>query len=214
MAHQDKQAFIKDLAANHRRRRPLMLPSRRAMLWFSLALVLSAILMHSVQVLRPGVAGQLMHHPFFLLEVVAALLFAGMGAYVVMVCATPGERLLRGTRMVLTLLAVLFVVGLSAGFSHLAPESSAVGARHACWVEVIIYGALCLLAFLVMIRRGYVRYSWRLGLLYGLVAGLVPAALMQLACMYDPLHGLIFHYLPTVMLVPMGLVAMRLVRRK
>ncbi len=213
MAIQDQQEFIKGLAGEQRRRRPLPRPSRRAFLWFALALVLSAALMVSVQVFRPGLADQFLQHPIFLVEVVGALLFSGWGAYVAMVRATPGERLSRASMAVATATAVLFAVGMAGSFTHLAPESTADGARHACFMEVIIYGAICLLLFVLMVRRGFVRYSWKLGLLYGIVAGLVPAALMQLACMYDPMHGLIFHYLPIVVLVPVGLLAMRLVRK-
>jgi hypothetical protein len=80
-------------------------------------------------------------------------------------------------------------------------------------MEVVAYGAVCLVAFVLMIRRGVVRFSWKLGMLYGLLAGLVPAALMQLACIYNPVHALMFHYLPAVALVPLGLAAMRLIRR-
>lgn len=214
MARQDKQAFIKDLAANHRSRRPLMLPLRRALLWYVIALCVSALLMHSVQVYRPGFLGQLMHHPFFLLEIVSALLIAPLAAYLALANAVPGERVSRKASLGLVLLSLLFVISFSAGFTHLAPETSPVGARHACWMEVVVYGTLCLLLFGIIIGRGWVRFSWKLGFLYGILAGLVPAALMQLACMYNPMHALVFHYLPTVLLIPLGLVLMRAIRRQ
>lgn len=213
MAIQEKQAFIKELASSPRRRRPLMLPSRRAILWFALALLISAALMHYVQVFRPGFADQLFHHPFFLIEIVSALLIAPLGAYIVMTRSIPGERAPKSVVLGLWVLVLLFVSGFSAGFTHFAPETSTVGARHACWMEVVAYGFVCLLMFAGMVRRGCVRFSWRLGMLYGLVAGLIPAALMQMACMYNPMHALIFHYLPVVVLVPLGLLAMRIIRR-
>lgn len=214
MALKDKQAFIKELATEQRRRRPLMRPSARAMLWFMAVFIVSAVWMHSVQVFRPGFAGQLVHHPFFMIEIASALLFSAAAAYVLFTRSTPGERTSRGMKAGLWILAVLFVIGFAAGFSPLAPETSTVGARHECWLEVVKYGAFGLGLFIVMIRRGFIRFSWKRGVLYGLIAGLVPAALMQLACMFNPMHALIFHYLPVVVLVPVGLLAMRIIQRR
>lgn len=213
MAAKDKQAFVKGLATDHRRRRPLMVPSRRALLWYAIAFVISAVLMYFVQVFRPGFASQLLHHPFFLIEIASALLFSFGGAYLLLSHSIPGERGPKRLVVGLYTLAVLFAVGLVASFTSLAPESTTVGARHACWLEVLAYGAICLVVMIVMMRRGFVRFSWSRGMLYGLVAGLVPAALMQLACMYNPSHALVFHYLPTLVLVVLGLVLMRMIRR-
>ncbi len=213
MANQDKQAFIKDLTTNHRRRRPHMLPSFRALLWFAVAAGVSGVWMHSAQTFRPGFAGQLAHHPLFLLEIASAFLFAAFGAYVLMNASTPGARNTRAARFGLWILGALFVAGFASSFTHWAPEATMAGKREACWHEVVIYGGVCLLFFVVLIRRGWVRFSWRLGLLYGLIAGLIPAALMQLACMYVPAHALKYHYMPVLILVPVGLLAMRMVKR-
>jgi hypothetical protein len=214
MATKDKQSFIKDLSAKHHRQRPLMPPLRRAVIWFAAAFIISAAWMHAVQVFRPGFVSQLAHHPFFLLEIASALLLAAAGAYAAFVHAIPGERIARGTSILLWVLTSMFIISLAAGFTGLAPESSKVGARHACWLEVVVYGATVLVVFLLMIRRGWVRFSLNRGLFYGVVAGLIPAALMQLACMYDPMHGVRFHYLPVVFLIPAGLLVMRVVHRK
>lgn len=213
MAPKDREVFRKGLVESHRSRRPLMLPSRRAILWFAVALAISVAAMRFVQVFRPGFVDQLAQHPFFLIEVVSALLFAPLGSYVALARATPGERIPRSAIIGLWVLTALMAIGLGAGFTTLAPESSTVGARHACWLEVLVYGAICLLLFAGMVRRGRVRFSWSPGILYGLIAGLVPASLMQLACMYSPSHGLLFHYLPTLLLIAVGLVAMRLFHR-
>jgi len=213
MEAKDRQAFRKGLVESHRRRRPLLLPYKRALLWFAAAFVISVGAMRYVQVFRPGFAEQLAQHPFFLIEVASSLLFAPLGAYVALARATPGERIPRWAITGLWILAALLVIGLAAGFTSLAPESSTVGARHACWLEVLVYGSICLLLFAGMVLRGLVRFSWCRGVLFGLIAGLVPASLMQLACMYSPPHGLMFHYLPVVLLVPAGLVVMRLFHR-
>ncbi len=213
MAAKDKQSFISELAVDRRRRRPLLLPSLRALLWFIVAACVSALWMRSVQAFRPGFPDQLAHHPLFLVEIVSAFLFSALGAYLLLARATPGERIPRTVVAALWILGLLFLGGFASSFTHLAPEATMVGKRDACWHEVVTYGAVCMLLFVIMIRRGWVRFSWRLGWLYGLVAGLIPAALMQLACMYVPAHALKFHYLPVLILVPAGLLAMRLVRK-
>lgn len=213
MAIQDKQAFIKNLTDQHRRQRPLMLSWLRALLWFAVAVLVSAVWMYSVQPFRSGFAGQLVHHPLFLLEIGSAFLLSAWGAYVLMVRSTPGERMPRGAVATLWILAVLFVAGFASSFTHLAPEATMVGKRGECWHEVVTYGAVVLLILVAMVRRGWVRFSWRLGMLYGLVAGFIPAALMQLACMYVPSHAFKFHYLPILILVPVGILAMRAVRK-
>lgn len=213
MSTKDQQAFIKGLVANHRRRRPLLLAGKRALLWYAIAFPATVAMMHYVQAFRPGFVDQLAHHPLFLIEVVSALLFAPVGAYVALASSIPGERVSKRAVIGLWVLIALFGIGLVAGFTPLAPETSTVGARHACWLEVLVYGAVCLMIFGIMVRRGWVRFSWTRGILYGLAAGLVPAALMQLACMYNPSHALIFHYLPTVILITLGLAIMRLIHR-
>jgi hypothetical protein len=38
----------------------------------------------------------------------------------------------------------------------------------------------------------------------GFSAGLISALIMQLACMYDPLHGLLFHFIPALLLGALG----------
>ena len=84
-------------------------------------------------------------------------------------------------------------------------EASAAGARHACWLEVLLYGGLALIALLLMARRAMLRFSPLAACVFGLVAGLVPAALMQLACMYHPYHGLVCHFGPVLILVVLSL---------
>jgi len=214
MATKERHEFIKGMVSGHRPSPPLMLPGRRALLWFAVAFVVSAAAMRFVQEFRPGFAGQLMDHPFFLTEVASALAFTLLGAYVALAHAIPGERVPKFAVTGLWILGVLLIAGLVAGFTPLAPESSSLGARHECYLQVFTFGAIALALFIGLLRRGFVRFSWGRGAVYGLVAGLVPASLMQLACLYSPAHGLMFHYMPAVLLIPIGLLFMKLLAKR
>ena len=211
----ERQQFIGNLVAGHRPRRALMLPGRRALVWLAASTLLTVVLMLCVQVFRPGVLSQLKSYPLLLVEVLSALLIVPFAACICFTRAVPGSRAPRSVVMAFWFLAVTLSVGLALSCAHtdLTPPSSAAGARHWCWLEVLVYGGLSLGLFLVMARRGYLRFSSTSGTLAGLMGGLLPAALMQLACMYDPSHGLVFHYAPVIVLACTGLLGLHLLRR-
>ena len=210
-----KDEFIENLVATHRPCRPLLLPVQRALIWFAIVVPTTALLMRFVQAFRPGCMSQLLQHPVFLVEIVSALLLVLLGAYIAAAQAVPGCKISLPLHVQLTGAMVALSLCIVGGFAHLGPESSTLGARHSpgCWLEVLVYGTLVLALFAFLIRRGYVRFSPWQGMLYGLVAGLIPAVLMQLACMYDPHHGLMFHYAPVVIVMLLGILVSRCVRR-
>ena len=211
----DSRQFIGELVADHRPRGALMLPGRRSAVWFAASTLLTVVFILCVQAFRPGALAQLMEYPLLLVEVLSALLIVPFAAYLCFVRTVPGARVPGSVVLVFWLLAVTLATGLALSCAHtgLTPPLSTVGARLACWLEVLVYGGLSLTLFLLMGRRGYLRFSSTGGALMGLMAGLLPAALMQVACMYDPSHGLLFHYAPILVLVCAGLLALRLLRR-
>ena len=213
MAARDPKGFIKQLAAGHRASPPLLLPAQRAALWFLGVAAVTTAGMLLRQEFRPGFAAQMLAHPALFVEVAAALVLTVLGAYAALVHAVPGERLPRPVRATVWIAAALFVAGLVAEFTHLAPESSTLGARPHCWIEVFVYGAAGTVAFVWLARRGWVRFSWLHGLGYG-VAAIVPSALMQLACMYEPVHNILYHFLPILPVVALGLFLMRKASRR
>ena len=102
-------------------------------------------------------------------------------------------------------MGLVFAASLILGWLETPAETSAAGARSACWLEVLLYGAVGLIALLLMARRAMPRFSPVAACVFGAVAGLVPAALMELACMYHPHHGLLCHYGPVLLLGVLGL---------
>lgn len=208
MAAKERHAFIKELAAANRPRRPLMRPGIRALLWFAGVTVVTTILMIYRQPFRPGFGEQLIEYPAMLIEVVSALALTLLAAYAALVHVVPGGRLPRWTVVALWVCGVFFAAGIAAEFTHLAPESSTLGARPNCWAEVLVYGVAGTIVFVQLARRGWVRFSWLSGIGYG-VASIVPAALMQVACMYEPVHNVMFHYLPIIPVIAIGLYLMK-----
>ena len=61
-----------------------------------------------------------------------------------------------------------------------------------------------IVAGLFLIRRLYPLSPIRTAMSVGLVAGMLPALYMQLACMYEPAHILTFHILPGLLMVGAG----------
>lgn len=207
----NSDTFVKELVADHRPRSVLPPPHIRALTWFAAGLVLTLGLLTQVQAFRPGVYGQIVHHPSLLIEILSALAIPAVAATRLLRRVVPGLPDSRRLTVALWCLAAVLVASIALGATPLGPESSHVGARHACWLEVLVYGALLLSILLAAAARGYLRFSAGLGALYGLASGLVPAALMQAACMYDVRHGLLFHYAPAVLLSGVGLVLTRVV---
>jgi hypothetical protein len=95
-----------------------------------------------------------------------------------------------------------------------SPEPTLVGARAACNLEVVCYGGGAMFFLLLVARRGYLRPSPGTSLMFGVVGGLIPATLMQIACIYDPWHAVSHHYGPILLLMVIGAFLGKLVSRK
>jgi hypothetical protein len=88
------------------------------------------------------------------------------------------------------------------------------GKRPLCFYEVIAYSSVLFFTlFTVLIRQFFVS-SVLIGLFLGAAASLVPAGVMHLACMYDPVHVLKLHYSPVVLFALLGVFVCRLKVRK
>ena len=90
------------------------------------------------------------------------------------------------------------------GFISPALEPSTLGKRNYCYIETLVYALPVIVAGLFLIRRLYPLSPIRTAMSVGLVAGMLPALYMQLACMYEPAHILTFHILPGLLMVGAG----------
>jgi Negative regulator of sigma F len=208
MTANDRNRFIREIAAGHKPVRTLWQPGPRTAVWFAVVLVVTTVAMLLRQEFRPGFAGQLVQHPVLLAEVVSALALTVLAAYAALVNAVPGARVPRPAVAATWVAGAVFAVGLATEFTVLAPESSTLGSRPHCWIEVFIYGAAGTWLMVILARRGWVRFNWLHGAGYG-IAAVVPAALMQLACMYEPVHNMLYHFLPIIPVLGLGLFLMK-----
>ena len=153
---------------------------------------------------RAGSLQRLQVHPQFLIESligVAAIAALGFAAFRSGIPSpTP---IMRQASMPIALLCVwigMYVYGLNAP----ALELSMAGKRDHCYLEALVYGAPGLIFGMVAIRRLYPLHGAWSGALLGVSAGAMPALIMQFACMYVPLHIIVFHVLPGLALALIG----------
>ena len=200
----DPNKFIDHLVADLEPTPPLRSPGFRTVITFSFLAVVTALTILWVQEYRPGFWAQLNEHWRFSAEIISGVVLTLSTFYIVFASSIPGEKGNRGVK--LTCLASFFVFAgsLGIGFGMASPESSKLGARPFCELEVLIYGGQSMGGLFYLIRNGIiVSYSSK-NVMLGFSAGLISALIMQLACMYDPWHGLLFHFIPALLLGALG----------
>ena len=103
---------------------------------------------------------------------------------------------------------------MAAGLLHSPLPAGSGGYRSLCHVEVLLYGTLGASAGLWALRRLAPLRRVQLGVLVGVVSGAIPAYLMQLGCMYEPTHNLLWHFSPVLAVALIGGCLAKLVLRK
>lgn len=179
-------------------------PGRSALAWWLVAMLGTAAVMTLVQPFRPGVVGQLIVTPRFALETLLGVVVCFAMAWAAFALGVPDVRSpWRRARVPLVLVAIWF--GLF-GYALVAPvfAPSMVGKRPLCNVEVVIYAVPLTVAGLMIVRRMLPLGAATTGAWMGFAAGLIPAFLMQLACMHEARHNLYFHLAPTVATAVVG----------
>jgi hypothetical protein len=193
---------------------PRLAPARRvAFAWLGAGAAFVAAATLAAGPLRPGALRQIVSEPGFGL---ALLLGAGASAAAIrglLRLRIPG--LATGGRGAAPALALLFTwLGLNL-LAWLAgpPPASTLGARPACWLQVVLFALPPLAGALFVARRAApLERAWT-GLLAGLAAGALSALAMELACMRDPLHALAAHLSPSLFVALAGALLGRLVLR-
>ena len=162
---------------------------------------------------RPGAFGDLVHVPRYALE-----LFMGVGALVAfariaLAEAVPGVDV-RWWRRIGWLLLLGWLSTFVSGLSWPVLEPSMIGKRLHCAWEAYLYSVPPLLYLVRLQRQRYTLQPERAVFHGALAAGLLPALTMQLACMYEPGHVLIFHVLPVAGLGAVATLAAWLIHRR
>jgi hypothetical protein len=174
-----------------------------AMAWFGLSAIYVVAVTHLIGPIRPGAFSQLATEPRFLLETllgIVAILWISLIAFRAAIPATLTRQFAAGSLVLMALWLAQYVIGLVSP----ALEPSMLGKRIYCYYETMIYALPPILTGLFLIRRLYPLRFVRTAMSLSLAAGMLPALYMQLACMYEPSHILVFHILPGLLMVLAG----------
>lgn len=174
-----------------------------ALAWFLLSAVYVVAITHLFGPIRPGAISQLSSEPRFLLESmlgVVAILWTSLLAFRSAIPAALNKQFAAGSIVLMSLWLAQYLIG----FISPALEPSDLGKRDFCFLETMMYALPVILAGLLLVRRLYPLHPVRTAMSISLVAGMLPALYMQLACMYEPSHILTFHILPGLLMVAVG----------
>lgn len=149
---------------------------------------------------RPGFVSQLEASPRFLFEMILGVsisAIAGLGAIRI---SLPGAS--SATQLVgLPAAALLVWTGLYVyGLESPALEPSMLGKREHCFYETGLFALPAIIGLFLLFRRRLAINRVCAGLLIGVGATSMPAAIMQIACMYEPWHVLTHHIAPVALL--------------
>ncbi|MEM1260989.1 MAG: NrsF family protein [Pseudomonadota bacterium] len=188
--------------------------ARRAMLWWTSAMVVTTIAMTFIAPFRSGFVEQLVTAPRYALEIFVGFLTAALLARATFELAVPDDNQQRWhVRIAVIITAVWLLLLVTAYWSPVLPPSMA-GKRPHCYAEVMAFGIPLTMIALVQLRSMYVLNPLRAGVTAGLAGGIVPAFLMQLACMHDPWHILTHHIAPLLVTATAGAIGGLLLLRK
>ena len=197
------ETLIENLSSDLAPVTPVPNINRLALAWFLLSAIYTVAVTHLIGPIRPGAITQLATEPRFLFETVlgvVSILWFSLLAFRSAVPAALSKQFAVAGVVLVALWLAQYVVG----YVSPALEPSKLGKRSYCYVETLVYALPVILAGLYFIRRLYPLRPVRTAMSVGLVAGMLPALYMQLACMYEPSHILAFHILPGLLMVGVG----------
>ncbi len=164
-------------------------------LWFVFSALFVVAVIHLGGPVRPTAIEQLQSSPRFALE-----MLLGAGALVMLAvtafhAAIPG-RLRRVNTNLAVVLALLWSASFVLSLFLPALEPGMLGKRGHCYLETLLAAVPPLLVALWWQRRHYALAPYRAALGVGFVAAGFSALYMQVACMYLPMHNLLYHLGP------------------
>lgn len=167
--------------------------------WLAIAFGSVVLAMLWVQNLRPNWFQDLLESPQFAFETISGLVAIVLLSLLVFRMGVPASQrrwLLIGSIVFTVLWLSSFVVGL---FYHPALEPAMLGKREFCRYETLVFALPPLLLGMFYLHRACV-LNWPLSSFgLGVLSAMLPAWLMQMACMYDPAHILDAHVSPIIL---------------
>lgn len=180
-------------------------PTKRTGLWLFAALLLNTLAFLAYQAFRPGFVTELQSNPRFLIESISSIFALAFFIYVFFCQLVPGYKTNKNIVIAGAVTTLIFLASVIYSFFEAAPLSTRNGARAFCVEEVLLYGILGMVSFLVVAKKGDFPLTRKGFFMAGAIATLAPGILMQFACAYSPLHNLLVHYIPAVVV---GLIAL------
>lgn len=181
-----------------------VMPSGRVTLvWYFLTVAYVTACLLVLGPLRPGWSDQMLAHPRFALEFVAGLGASVLFALAGFRLAIPGLSV-RSIQFVGVFLLVIWLGSFLFGMGgYPAIEGSMQGKREGCVSEALILSGPPLVVAILLIRRRFVLHPVRAAASLAGATAMIPAGLMQIACMYDPVHIFTYHVLPATLVLVM-----------
>ena len=192
--------------------KPVRRPGRvghLAAVWFAVAGLYSWLTVVALGPLRDGAVAALLAQPLFGVEALLGLATVAALAWAGLRTSIPGESNAAILAWPLTLGLAWLALYVMAFWYPTHPVSMAGKRDHCVW-EAFLISLPSLLGLLWFARRLLPLWPRSTGALAGAAAAAFPAGIMQLACMYSPDHGLIYHIGPIAFAVAFGAVIGRL----
>ena len=177
---------------------------RLALTWVACSLVYVALITGMLGPFRPGFSEQLLGYPRFALDMLLGVAAIGVTGVLLFRSAVPGAVAQSLRWLALSMVGAWLAMQLF-GLVSPALEPGMLGKRPHCMFETLLIALPPMGVALVLQRRMYPLSPARSAMAAGLCAGLMPAWIMQIACMYDPQHILSFHILPGLAVAVIGL---------
>ena len=188
--------FIDNLSRDVKPVQRLYSPSLRLVLWFTICFIGVLVAMLSLQSFRPGFLSQLGRMRFLFETLLAFLPGLSLGFFALFL-AVPGPSLKKSHWALVLFSAALFPLMLIYGhFAEPSLAPSMAGKRPFCVREILVWAWIPIGIIFYLVRRAYAFGSRFHAFLIGFSGASIPAAFMQVACMYDPYHALVHHFFP------------------
>ena len=199
----DRDDLIGALSGDLQPVKPVLRIDAMALLWCSISALYVIAVTQLLGPIRSNALAHLVGEPRFLIETLSGVLAITVTSLIVFRAGIPGAL----TRRFAAFGVVMMLVWLSSyivGLVSPALEPSMLGKRPHCVWETFVYALPPMAAGFVLVRRLYPLQPVQTAMCIGLVAGMMPALYMQIACMYVPAHILQMHILPGLLVALVG----------
>lgn len=191
--------FINELVADLEPRKVLLPAEKRLGIIVVSQFIIVTMGMLLIQSFRPGFLESFKNLVFateFILGTVAVI----TALYFALLYIVPGAAQ-KKTFWIGPIVFLITASLIGLGLSHPHPDQMMLGKRPMCVLEVLIFGILPFIHMLYLVKKGFLADSLRTFVAIGLGSALIPAILMHIACMYEPIHVLKYHLAPVIVFV-------------